>query len=323
MNKLIEQLVKFVIPTFSVVESAPSMSGGGSKSPVVGPVEDGDIYGGKTSDVGDKAGKDGGSDEGEDFTDKAGKGDKADKEEKEVEVDTEETETETEVETEKEEPKAQVLKLDAETIAAIRGPQVQPRQEQEEAPLSTEQLKQMLNPVDVTPDLVAAIRDENPEVAQKALQAFANAVVKNAYSISKLLMQKKEREFSAMVTPLQERHQQAQVAEVRQSFYSKFANLQKYDKIVRVAAREVSPVDANGNEKTQEQIFKEVAGSTIATLKSLGIDITKPNANPSADDGENGNGVPKPNKFSSSGRSGGDDRNQKQKDDEQADIYRR
>lgn len=220
--------------------------------------------------------------------------------------------------------KATILKLDAETIAALRGnaqPQ-QPQGEQEEK-LTPEQLKQMLNPVEVTPDLVAAIRDEDPVKSQQALQSFANAVVKNAYSIAKLMIQKKEREFSAMIDPIRASHEQAQLQQVRQTFYSKFSHLQKYDKIVKAAAREVSPTNPDGSEKSQEQIFKEVAASTVATLKSLGIVINKPNANPGAGGGNQGSGVPKPNKFSSSGRSGGENRNNQQKDDDQADIYRR
>lgn len=334
-TKTLRKLVKFFTLQFGVVSDkdggAPPVAGDASSGgagvgrPAKAASPDEDIYGGGDEDfTEDKEEKGAGNEEGGKDDDENFAGD--DGEEKldgdgEGEGETVEGE---EGGTTENQPKETVLKLDPETIAALRGNQQPARQvEEKEEQLTPQQVKQLLNPVEVTPELVEAIRSEDPAKAQAALQAFANATVKNAYSIAKLMIQKKEREFAAMIDPLRASHEQAQVQQVQQTFYSRFAHLQKYDKIVKAAAREVSPVNADGSEKSQEQIFKEVAGSTIATLKSLGIVVNKPNANLGAGAGTNGGGVPAPNKFSSSGRSGGENRTQKQKDDDQADIYRR
>lgn len=217
------------------------------------------------------------------------------------------------------EGKATILKLDEETIAALRGPrqaQAGPQEEQ----ISPAQIKQLLNPVEVTPEILAGIRDEDPAKATANLQNFANAIVKNAYSITKLMLERKEKQINAMLQPIMAQHEKMAVHQVRSEFYSKFGHLQKFDKIVKAAANEVSPTNANGSEKSKDQIFKEVAASTIATLKSLGVQVNSPNANPSAG-APNRGGVPQPNKFGAPGRSGGGNNGKVHENNPDADIY--
>jgi hypothetical protein len=213
------------------------------------------------------------------------------------------------------------LRIAPEDLAAIRGNADKGQPGAAEPKLSDAQIKQLVNPVEVTPELVAAIGHEDPVVRGKALQQFAEATVKNAVSLARLMIQRKEKEFEARLGPITEQHQQAKLQETKASFYGQYKDLAKYDIIVKAAAEEVSPTDANGREKSREQIFKEVAGLTKKKLVALGLNIQQPNANHSVGAGKS---VPGANKFSSSGRSGGDQHSGKGKaNNPDAEIYAR
>lgn len=218
---------------------------------------------------------------------------------------------------------APVLQLSPETIAALRGE----RQETGPKVPTKEEVAKLLNPVVVTDDMVAAIRSDDPAVVKQALQSLMMATVKNAYSIAKVMIQRKEQEFDERLGPITEQHQKAQLAQTRNEFYSTNGHLKKYDTIVKAAAREIDPNHADGSPKTQKQIFTEVATKTLVTLKSLGIVVAKPNANPGAAGApivkRSGN-VPGPNRLSPAGRSGGGQAATKTNDNNpDADIYRR
>jgi len=221
------------------------------------------------------------------------------------------------------EPKQSLLKLDPETIAELRRglAPATPTKEAGPAPLSTEQIKQMLNPVEVTMESLQSMGFENPSVEQIAgFQQFSNAVVKNAVSIARVMIQQQVKTFEAALSPLTAQHAESQEKQTRQEFYDGNKDLLKYDKIVRLAAKEVNPFAADGSEKTKEQIYKEVAVNTKATLQSLGIKLESL-ANPGAVGGGN---VPQPNKFAPTGRSGGDNNGQRGKPNSaDADIYQR
>lgn len=219
------------------------------------------------------------------------------------------------------EAKAPTLKLDAETIAELRkglAPQA-PTPEAQKPTLSPEKLKEMLSPVEVTDDVVAGLRDENPEVVKATMQNFANATVKNAVAIARIMIQQAEKRAEAVLGPLHQQHVQQQQEAVKTSFFAQHPSLVKYGKLVTMAAQEISADPASAN-FTPEQSFKAVADRVQATLKELGVTITP--ANPGA--GGESNKVPAPNKLSPSGRSGGDTNGQRGKgNDADADIYKR
>lgn len=213
----------------------------------------------------------------------------------------------------------QFLRIAPEDLAALRanreaGEGDQPR-------LSEAEIAKLVNPVQITPELVAAIGHEDPTVRAKGLKQFADATVRNAVSLARIIIQQKEKEFEARLGPIAQQHQQVQVQQTRQSFYEANKDLVKYDIIVKAAAQEVEPLDAAGREKSQQQIFKEVALLTKKKLADLGIKIGQPNANHSA---VGGKPVPGANRLSPSGRSGGDQHSGKGKpNNADADIYAR
>jgi len=218
------------------------------------------------------------------------------------------------------EAKPATLKLDAESIAALREA-VAPKQAavaQEPARMSAEQLKAVLNPVEVTDDIVAGIRDENPEVVKATLQNFANAAVKNAVSIARVMLQQAEKRVESALGPIAQQHQQAQQEAVKTTFFAKYPDLTKYGKLVVQAAQEIGADPASAN-FTPDQSMKAVADRVIATLTEYGVTLTP--ANPGAGGQQQ---VPKPNKLSPPGRSGGDTNGQRGKgNDADADIYKR
>lgn len=213
-----------------------------------------------------------------------------------------------------------VLKIDPESLKQLRD-SVAPAGKQEAGEqLTPQQLRALLNPVEVTEDTLKSLGFEAPTPEQvKGFQQFSNAIVKNAYSLTKVMLQKKEEELMGLIQPLLGGYQQAQQSQQKQAFFTKYPSLTKYERLVKAAAQEVSATNADGSPKSQDQIFKEVAAATVATMRDLGISF-KPNANP----GAGGRSlVPPPNKQSPSGRSGGVGKAGGKTNDADGDIYAR
>lgn len=223
----------------------------------------------------------------------------------------------------KEEIKPTVMKLDAETIAALRAQGASSATVKKvEETLSPEQIRELLNPVEVKEDSIKMLLDPEATMPQKvkALQDLLNATVKNSTSITRLMMDRKEREFNSLLTPIMRARQEAELAQTKTEFYETNKDLLKYEKIVKQAATEVLPTNLDGSQKTKTQIFKEVGAKTRATLKEFGIDLKAANLGSE----KKVTVVPKPNKLSDSGRSGGDNSKGKGSDNNpDADIYKR
>lgn len=214
------------------------------------------------------------------------------------------------------------LKLDAESIAALRSA-VAPAPKapvQQPLALTPQQLREKLNPVEVSADTLRSFGFENASPEQvEGFQNFANAVVKNAVSISRILIDQARKEVTEVLAPIHQEREQAQLASAKETFYSAHKDLAKYEKIVQVAAAEVSPTKPDGTLKTDREIMSEVATLARSTLKSYGVQLSTP-ANP----GASGGAVPQPNKLSPNGRSGGDNNGQRGRpNDADADIYQR
>lgn len=231
-----------------------------------------------------------------------------------------------------EKPAPTLLKLDPETIAELRAGLVPSDKKELEkvAELTPAQIRELLNPVELKEDFVTTLLNPDIPPAQKvqAFLAFANAIVKNATSITRLQMERKEREFNDRLNPMFRARDEEIQQRAHNDFYTQNADLKKYEKVVKVAASEITPYKEVGGkrvDKSPSEIYKEVADRTRATLKELGITISP--ANPGAGGGQS-NGevekVPLPNKLSTSGRSGGEASGAKgAANNPDADIYKR
>ncbi len=215
-------------------------------------------------------------------------------------------------------PASTTLKLDPETIKAIRGD----KGEQGQKGMSPEEIQKLINPVVVSPDMLKGLGFENPTEDQvKGFQGFANAVVKNAVSLARVMIQQESKRFEEALTPISTHMQEQQSRGVRETFFKTFPTLTKYEEIVNTAAAKVSPTNADGSQKTRDQIFKEVAATSISLLRSLGINPTgKPSQDANHGTGHGEDFRRQPNAFPGSGRSGGQG-NAGGKSNPDADIY--
>lgn len=300
--------------------------------------DNGDLYKvdkGTETDKGDPLDKAEVDVEVEDLTDKKSKEDlEMEKYEREAaargektEENLDETEEEKSDRIEKEriavEPKPTVMKLDAETIAALRAQGASSAQVKKvEETLTPEQIRELLNPVEVKEDAIKMLLDPEATMPDKvkALQDLLNATVKNSVSVTRLMMDRKEREFNSILTPIMRARQEQELAQTKSEFYETNKDLLKYEKVVKQAATEVKPTNPDGTQKSKAQIFKEVASVTRATLKEIGIDLKAANLGSEKRESV----VPRPNKLSTSGRSGGDQSQGKGKENNpDADIYSR
>lgn len=223
------------------------------------------------------------------------------------------------------------LKLDPETIAELRrGINPEPKVEQKApAQMTSAQIKELLQPVEVTADTLKSMGFENATPEQVAgFQNFALATVKNSVAVAKVMIKQARAEVEAALGPIMQEREQASMEKVQTNFYSKFGALKKYEKIVKAAAGDVNPIDASGKQKSQDQIFKEVAALATKTLGEYGVKINL-NGGQAANLGAGAPAtggirrVPAPPKPGASGRSGGSPDSKGKGNDPQADIYKR
>jgi hypothetical protein len=194
---------------------------------------------------------------------------------------------------------AAVVKQSAPQAPAIDQSKENQSQEPE---LSPEQVKQLLNPIEVTADSLRAfgIESATPEMVQ-GVQAIFQATVKNAVSVSNLLIEQKLRSTLAPYEPYVNFVQQQQAKQHIDSFYTKHGDLKKYEKFVQISAQQISPRQQDGSMKSADQVYDEVATNVRNMLKEAGVTIASPAAKPSA--GVGGRAVPKMAGLATSGRS--------------------
>lgn len=146
--------------------------------------------------------------------------------------------------------------------------------QQQQPKLSAEEIDRLLNPVRVDANTLKAfgINDATPEQIAGA-QAFANSIVKNATSIANLVIEQRMRQTLTPYEPMVQFIQQQQTKQHIDAFYSRHTGLQKYEKLVQVAAKQVSPVKQDGSEKTPIEVFDEVADVVKSILQQSGITI--------------------------------------------------
>lgn len=202
----------------------------------------------------------------------------------------------------------QLLRLDPESLNALREGLAPRETERGEPQLTPDQIKKIFNPVEVTPESFAKLRSEDPKVAMAGYQELLNAAVVNATSIAKVMIQKKTKEFEAAMGPIAAQAEQQTATQRKEAFYKEFPVLSKYPKIVKLAAMEVSPTHADGREKTAQEVYREVASLAQKELGQLGVKVELTKQSRPANHGAGGGngGVPQPNRFSTPGRSGGD-----------------
>jgi hypothetical protein len=160
------------------------------------------------------------------------------------------------------------------------------RQQEAQKPapqLSAAEIKQLLQPIEVTKEEVAAafgIADPSPEQL-KAIESMLAKAVKNSTSLNNLMLEKRARELQAVVEPLHRQHIQAEGMKVMNQFHTRHPAMKQYDELVKVVSHQISPTKANGHPKTNVELFDEVASGVKSILAKSGVVLsTSPSANP-------------------------------------------
>lgn len=180
------------------------------------------------------------------------------------------------------------------------------------------EVAKLLNQVQVTPELLQSLGFAEPSADQvKGFQQFTDALVKNAVSVAQLQIRALEDTYRQQLEPIMTHFQKQQQEQTQQAFFSKFPSLKPYEKIVKAAAASVQ-ADPSDDEQA---IFRKVAKATVDTLRSMNIQVGKAQANPGSVVSAAG-GVPPPNSFSPTGRSGSASPTGKNNNPD-ADIYAR
>lgn len=187
----------------------------------------------------------------------------------------------------------------------IKGVRPEPTKEQK-TELSEDEIKQMLQPVEVSPEHLRALGFEDPTEEQvQGLQTLFNQASQNATSIAKVMVEHIRNELQGRIEPIQGYVQQVKAKETEQKFYDTYPGLKPYDQLVKATAAQMvnDPKYANLSE---DKIFEAVAKSTTELLSKSGVQIEaeKTMAHHSAESNSTSE-VPSPAKTMGSGRSMG------------------
>lgn len=206
----------------------------------------------------------------------------------------------------------QIIELAAKAAGAAGGR----RERVEEEPRMTqEEIDKLLNPVKITKEDMAEILGiEDPNtISDKRLakyQAILQATVKNANSVTNVMLETRMRKLMEQAAPMEGFYRQQAAKQQEDAFYTRHENLKKYPRLVKAAASQVVAT----KDMTVEQAMDAVADMTRSMLKDAGID-------PDAETEEGGEGgesgstakhgadgvrpVPKMTSLQKSGRGGG------------------
>lgn len=199
--------------------------------------------------------------------------------------------------------------------------------------LSPEEIKKLLNPVEVSAEMLKSFGIAEPTEDQiKGYQAYTAAMVKHFNSIMQLREENLMRKISDYATPMEQFYQEQYARSQRDAFYKDYPKLQKFDKFVKFAASQVKPTDTQGREKTVKQVMKEVAKITNDLLAEAGVNLDANNdddndnddssTNLGAPEQRNSTGVPRMASLSTGGRSGGNQNKGGGANNPDADIYK-
>jgi hypothetical protein len=202
--------------------------------------------------------------------------------------------------------------------------------QQQQAPrkeLTPEQVEKLLNPVKITPETLKMLGVAEPtEEMVKGYQALANMITKHHTSLMSVREEALLRRIAEYASPMEKFYQEQAANQQRQEFYKEFPKFQKFDKFVRFAATQVSPVDANGREKTVQQVKQEIIRTASELLKEAGVDVNAASEGDGSDTNlgapsSRQSSVPRMTGLQSGGRSGGAQQGKTGGNNPDADIY--
>lgn len=180
----------------------------------------------------------------------------------------------------------------AELVSSI-GAAVKPAQpdqtQQPHSQLSEEQLEQMFNVWKPSPEFIAQLRNESPEIALKALVQLRDGMMRQAMSMAefrvKQLIDSVRQEITGQITPLSEYVSEARANAFRDDFFEQNPDLEPYEQLVdAVAARLYQSGGQEFLKLTRDQRMKLFADES----KKLVQELLAKGGNPAASGGNGG-----------------------------------
>lgn len=205
--------------------------------------------------------------------------------------------------------------------AVARGMQpVAPQQPQKQ--LTPQEVNKLLNKFEVNPDILRSLgfTEATPEQVT-GFQQFVDRIVQNSTTVANLAIQAHLEKIQSQFNPVLSYVQQAQQNEMKKTFFSKHAELEKYEPIVRSVADTISDKHPNGKLKTLDEAMNEVAAATKKILADSGINLSNNAGGEANHSAAPGNAVPAMKQLAGAGRSssgGGAGKN----NNPDADIYK-
>ena len=188
---------------------------------------------------------------------------------------------------------ADLVKSIGESAAASRHPQ----QQQERQPeLTQEQFDQMFNVYKPSNDLLARLRNDDANVAIKAVIEMRDGIIKQAMSMvdwrQRQLQAQLKGEFDGQLSPINEYVSTRQATEFRDEFFEKYEDLEPYEEIVDAVAAKLQTSGYKG--KSREEVMERFATESKAIVdKLLAAGKTagqaQPGQNGAGQQGQNGN----------------------------------
>lgn len=200
--------------------------------------------------------------------------------------------------------KADIAELVSSIGAAVKPTTTEPAQPTSQ--LSEEQLEQMFNVWKPSPEFIAQLRNESPEIALKALVQLRDGMMRQAMSMAefrvKQLIDSVRQEITGQITPLNEYVSEARATAFRDDFFEQNPDLEPYEQLVdAVAARLYQSGGQEFLKLTRDQRMKLFADES----KKLVQELLAKGGNPATAGGNGGKGGTTPSRRMSTLTSGG------------------
>lgn len=153
-----------------------------------------------------------------------------------------------------------------EFIAALKAAGIG-QQQQAPAQPSPQEMQQRLQKFQMTPQLYAQLRSEDPAVAQAAYQEMIASAVREAVTASNMLVQHHVGQLSSQFQPLQQQVGTLAQERMFNQFYGKHEKLKGHDKVVRTVLASLAQGDKQP--ETEEELFDLLAAQSEGTIKAI------------------------------------------------------
>lgn len=127
------------------------------------------------------------------------------------------------------------------------------------------------------------------------------------------VLARQQKMFEEQLAPVREFITQRQSEQVQSEFHGKYPALKEFPSIIDSVAKTISPIDAQGRQRSKDDLFKEVAEGALAVIRQARGDPNLtfenfPVANAAGNTQQAGatpSAVPRPNQMTGTGRSAG------------------